>query len=167
MRDRIECPLLGGVKTAQSGHKQLMRQHGDVRKSSGPSRMMSFMDRLRCVVVAGAVLTVPNLAVSQDKPTKAQLAASAREGLLVELERECRRLKPSYNGITTVAERDGKGWVLYCKHPMFSRYSFSVGDFGPSLASFIPRFKSRISEVQVVGIGVVNDRSDGAVLPVP
>jgi hypothetical protein len=50
---------------------------------------------------------------------------------------------------------------------MFSRYSFSVGDFGPSLASFIPRFKSRISEAQVVGIGVVNDRSDGAVLPVP
>ena len=72
----------------------------------------------------------------------------------IELERECARLQPRLNYIKVVERKHGKTYGLYCVHSMFNKYTCDVGDFCPTLATFIPSNLSRLRTGMVSRIGV-------------
>lgn len=121
------------------------------------------MARTRGLAAAAAMVAaaVGNFALAQpaakkdNAPSTAQLQASARAALEIELLRFCEQANPRHHGIKVVMRKAGAGYGMYCQHSFFSKYSLDYGALNPALQKFLdPARTKRFLDANVQRVGV-------------
>lgn len=85
-------------------------------------------------------------------PQRARLAAEYKALLA--------KLYPRHNYIDVVVERSGKGFALYGRHPLFTRYEFDYGEQGPAVSAWVVRVRGELISARINRAGIKTD--DGA-----
>ena len=68
-----------------------------------------------------------------------------------------RHLFPTHNYIKLGAIPSGDGFSLYGVHPLFSRYSFSVGPAGPRIQQWVTENRSLLRTATITRVGLASD----------
>lgn len=89
---------------------------------------------------------------------KVKATAVARAGLASEYRHFLERAFPEHNFIKVVNQDQGNGFHLLGVHPLFSRYSLSVGAAGRLVQEWAGTNRHRLVAAHINAVGVQSDR---------
>lgn len=91
---------------------------------------------------------------------KVKATAAARAGLASEYRHFLEQAFPEHNFIKVVTQDQGNGFHLLGIHPLFGRYTLSIGAAGRRVQEWAGTNRPRLMAAHINAVGVQSDRGD-------